>query len=83
MPNARVIPNRHRTLRPMHAGNTIMIVGHQTHDIVADHLVFIVIYAIYTRYVEPDASEDTFPAGLAVSSYHWVNGSKGVADVQW
>ena len=83
MPNARVIPNRSRPLRPVHAGNTVMIVGDQTHDIVPDHLVFIFIHAIDTRYVEPDAGEDALPAGLAICSYNWVNGSKGVSDIQW
>lgn len=82
MPNARVVPNSHRSLRPMHACNTIMVMRDQTHEIVSDHLVFIVIHAVDTRYVESDAGQDALPSCLAVCTHDGVDGGEGVTDVE-
>jgi hypothetical protein len=41
-----------------------MAMRDQTHDVVTDHLVFIVIDSIDTRHVQTNTGEDTLPASL-------------------
>ena len=82
MPHARIIPNGSRTLRPVHASDAVMVVCDQAHDIVTDHLVFIIIYVVDSSHVEADSGKDTLPPCLAICAHDGVDGREGIADVE-
>jgi hypothetical protein len=82
MPHAGIVPDRGSTLSPMHPGDAIMIHRNQPHDVISNHLVFIVIYPIDTCHVETDSGEDRFPAGLPICADDGVDGRERVANIE-
>ena len=58
-----------------------MIERDEPHDVVADHLLLVVVQAIDARDVQADAGEDGFPTCLAIRADHGVRRREFVADV--
>lgn len=83
MPDARIIPDGRCSLCPMHSGNAIVIDSDQAHDVVSNHLVFIVIDSVDSGDMETNAREDALPSGLTIRSDHRMGWRELHPNVQW
>lgn len=60
-----------------------MVPGDEPHDIIADHLVFIVENVIDSTDVETDASKDGLPARHGMGAHNWMRWGELEVFVEW
>ena len=77
-----IIPDGSTVLRPVHPCKTVMVPRHQTHHVLANHLVLIVVHVVDPRHVQALAGEDALPARDAIRSDDRVRRRKLIAHVE-
>ena len=81
MKRANIAPDRTRTTRPVHTGDTVMVASQETQDVVADHVVLVGRDIVDAANVQAHTSEQGLPSGDRVRSNYGMGRRKLVVYV--
>lgn len=76
MQRTLIAPNRARLLRPVHAGDAVVVARDEPHHVVPDHRVLVVVDVVDAGDVDADAGEQRLPTCDWVRSDHGMDGSE-------
>lgn len=74
MKRADITPNRTRLFRPMHSRNAIVIPRDQSHYIIPNHLIFVIVHIVDPRDMQTHTGEERLPPGDGVRSHNRMYG---------